>query len=88
MTTSTDMNKEFLNEVQKHDQNCQCCERKLDPNRIVWLVRDDDNDSYHKDDAEIPVDHQNTGWFPFGIACSKRVLKAGGRIINPPFKRK
>lgn len=54
------------------DTYCECCGRKLDPLKIVWLEYDRRDGTYH-DFGDIPDEH-NQGGFPFGPGCARRKI--------------
>jgi len=61
-------------------ERCECCERELHPDRIVWLEYQQSTDRYvDPKKVKVPED-DSQGGFPFGTACARKVLKAGGRI--------
>lgn len=50
---------------------CQCCKKRL-KGRLAWLELDQRTDRYH-DFGGVP-ENKSQGWFPFGIACARRLL--------------
>lgn len=52
---------------------CTCCGREL-KGKVRMLELDQRTDTYH-DNGDVPEDWSQ-GWFPFGLACAKRVLAA------------
>jgi hypothetical protein len=65
------MNTQEIEQAQGHF--CECCERKLNPAKIVWLELDQRDDTYHNF-ADVPED-RSQGWFPFGPDCAKKKIK-------------
>lgn len=53
---------------------CTHCEKPINPAKTAWLELDQRDDTYH-DRGDVP-DNLSQGWFPFGIACAKKVMKA------------
>lgn len=52
---------------------CTCCGRAL-KTKFAWLELDQRTDTYH-DLGGVPED-KSQGWFPFGMTCAKRAIKA------------
>jgi len=59
---------------------CECCERQLNNDRIVWLAHRTSTGTYHSVEKELPWfdTDDDQGIFPFGAGCAKKVLKNGG----------
>ncbi len=57
---------------------CECCGRKLDPSKAVWLEYDRRDGTYHNF-GDIPDDH-NQGGFSFGRGCSRRKIADAKRL--------
>lgn len=57
---------------------CECCEKALNPETMVWLELNTITARYHRE-GEVP-EAESQGSFPFGKACAKRVLANGGRV--------
>ena len=53
------------------DDYCNCCERKLNPKRTVFLEYSQSKDAYYK--AGTVPENDSQGCFPFGVACAKKV---------------
>lgn len=60
------------------DDYCECCERKLNPAKIVWLELNNHTNLYHVE-GEVP-EEESQGMFAFGKACAAKIIKNGGRI--------
>ncbi len=61
-------------------QFCECCERELHSDRIVWLELSFVTSQYASlDNDTIPAD-ESQGCFPFGKACAAKVLRQQDRI--------
>lgn len=58
------------------EKYCTCCGRQL-KGKCAWLELDQRTNTYH-DNGDVPPD-QSQGWFPFGIACARKKLRAQGR---------
>lgn len=59
---------------------CECCERKLNPAKIVWMELDlRTSQDWHLNEGEL-ADEDSQGWFPFGATCAAKIVKNGGRI--------
>ena len=56
------------------DEFCELCEQKLNKGRIVWLELNLYTHTWHANEGEVPED-ESQGWFPFGAACARKVLK-------------
>ena len=56
---------------------CENCDKELNPNKMVWLELNTETGLFHKL-GEVP-ENESQGCFPFGVACSKAVLKNGGQ---------
>jgi hypothetical protein len=48
---------------------CECCGKKLDDAKIVWLELDTRTDEYTSD--AVPEEYSQ-GAFPFGAGCAKK----------------
>lgn len=57
--------------MEKKTDYCTCCGRTL-KGAVRMLELDQRSDTYH-DNGGVPVDCSQ-GWFPFGIACAKRMV--------------
>lgn len=53
---------------------CTHCNEILNPKKIVWLELSNTDGRYY---SRIPDNHVSQGGFPFGSACSKKILKNG-----------
>lgn len=53
--------------------NCECCNKELTSNKVVWLELSQTDNRYYE---EIPEGHISQGAFPFGASCAKKILKA------------
>lgn len=63
----------LANEIPHIDgRYCTCCERAL-KNKVAWLELDQRTNTYH-DFGDVPAD-KSQGWFPFGPACARRLLR-------------
>jgi hypothetical protein len=51
--------------------NCDRCGEELHPDRTVWLELNHRTGKYTTED--VP-EEESQGCFPFGVACSKRVI--------------
>lgn len=56
------------------NRTCTCCERDLTGHAVRMLELDQRTDTYH-DARDVPAD-KSQGWFPFGLTCAKKMLKA------------
>lgn len=67
--TDTKQDNEFLTEY------CNCCERKLNPRTLVNLELNNLTGEYR--DSSMPEfpEAESQGWFAFGRACAKKVLR-------------
>lgn len=63
---------------------CERCGDELDDKTAVWLELNNHTGTYHKD-GEVP-EEKSQGFFSFGAACSKKVLKNKGELVR--IKRK
>lgn len=56
--------------------SCTCCGRDLSSeNKAVrYLELDQRTNTYH-DERNVP-DDRSQGWFPFGLVCAKKAIKA------------
>lgn len=52
---------------------CTCCERPL-RGKVAWLELDQRTNAYH-DRGGVPAD-KSQGWFPFGMTCARKMLRA------------
>lgn len=52
---------------------CRCCERELNPVKIVWLELSFKTGKWY--DAEHCPAEESQGHFPFGAACAKKIMK-------------
>jgi hypothetical protein len=55
---------------------CTKCNEILDSKKIIWLELSNTDGNFYK---EIPSNHISQGGFPFGLKCSKNVLKDGSK---------
>ena len=70
----------------ENDRKCTCCSRVLD-GAVRMLELDQRTGTYH-DFGGVPTD-QSQGWFPFGLACSRKQRKnAADAMATPPRPRK
>ena len=53
------------------DYVCTCCEKKLNPEKTVWLELDQRTNTYH-DNGDVP-EEKSQGWFPFGKKCAQNI---------------
>lgn len=53
---------------------CERCGEKLNPNRAVWLELSITDGRYYEEN-EFPKGHESQGFFSFGKACSRKVVK-------------
>ena len=51
---------------------CTECNEILSSKKTVWLELSITDGNFYK---EIPINHISQGGFPFGLKCSKKVLK-------------
>lgn len=86
------MHPDFYNTIEQYaPYNCECCGRKLDTKKIVWLELNQNTGLYHAE-GELPKEGESQGWFPFGASCSVKQLKetaakiAGKTIISTSSK--
>ena len=58
---------------------CEKCNQKLHihENKIKFLELSITDGVYYDG---IPEGHESQGWFPFGTACAKSILKNGGQF--------
>lgn len=61
----------------EREEFCTCCERKLNPEKTVMLALDCGSGLYSKGGTP---ELESQGWFPFGAACARKVLKNGGEV--------
>lgn len=52
---------------------CRCCDRKLDPKKMVWLELSFRTNRWYPGDTCPPAESQ--GNFPFGAACARKTLR-------------
>ena len=62
----------------REDDRCECCGRHLYGHACRWLELDRRDMTYH-DRQDVPSDYSQ-GWFVFGLACAKRLIKHGGSM--------
>lgn len=60
----------------KAGEQCTYCGRKLVG--IIRLLELDMRDQRYKDSQDVPL-KESQGWFPFGLACAKRMLRKEGQ---------
>lgn len=58
----------------EHETRCERCGEKLNPSRTKWLELSWRTNRFHEHEGEIPGE-DSQGWFPFGQACARRVLR-------------
>lgn len=63
---------------------CQRCGEQVDPDKAVWLELNWNTQEWSAE-GSVP-EEESQGCFPFGAACARAVLKAGG--IFEIFKRR
>lgn len=56
------------------NRSCTCCERDLEGRAVRMLELDQRTDTYH--DLRGVPENCSQGWFPFGLTCAKKMLKA------------
>jgi len=56
------------------ERYCTCCERDLTGHAVRMLELDQRTDTYH-DLGGVP-EANSQGWFPFGLTCAKKLVKA------------
>lgn len=62
------------------ETRCTCCNRELYGHACRFLELDQRDQTYH-DRMDVPTD-RSQGWFPFGLACARRIIKQGGKITE------
>lgn len=53
-------------------ENCTCCGKSLNIGKAVELELSNTDDNYY---TAIPEGHESQGFFLFGAACAKKILK-------------
>jgi hypothetical protein len=53
---------------------CECCGKKVNLARGVWLEHDQRIDAFHDYEFGVPAD-RSQGWFLFGPDCAARLLR-------------
>jgi hypothetical protein len=61
-----------------HPDTCTRCGKPLEPKRKVWLELDQRDGTYHNF-RDIPADCSQ-GWFAFGVACSRAMVRAARAV--------
>lgn len=61
-------------ELTADQRYCTCCERDLSGHAFRWLELDQRASTYH-DIGDVPPNNSQ-GWFPFGLTCAKKLVKA------------
>jgi hypothetical protein len=64
-------------EIDESGRFCTCCKRPL-KSKVAWLELDQRTDTYH-DRGDVPADCSQ-GWFPFGMACARKVLASNAQV--------
>lgn len=59
-------------EIDESGRYCTQCNKPL-KGKVAWLEMDQRTWKYH-DRGDVPAD-ASQGWFPFGLACAKALLK-------------
>lgn len=70
-------NEEAARDAMHEKQTCENCGRELEDQKIVWLELSNTDGNYYE---VLPGGHVSQGGFPFGKACSTKILKQNGRI--------
>jgi len=70
----------------RESDRCECCNKPLYGHACRWLELDRRTDTYH-DRQDVPED-MSQGWFVFGLACAKRLIKHGGSMEAARHSRK
>jgi hypothetical protein len=55
---------------------CEHCNRKLNPNKMVWLEYNNLTNTHHAE-GEVP-EEDSMGMYPFGVTCAKKIIASGG----------
>lgn len=66
-------------EMGRHDRLCTECGRQLS-GCVAWLELDHRTNTYH-DDMDVPPE-SSQGWFPFGMTCARRHVRAHRRAAG------
>lgn len=64
-----------------HDETCLECGRSLNKQKIEWLHASVEGFRMYDVD-ELPDGLTSQGWFAFGSACAKNVLKQSGKLTR------
>jgi hypothetical protein len=59
--------------------HCERCGDKLDNTKAVWLELSTQTGRYSA--TGVP-ESESQGWFAFGSACARAVLKNGGKCVH------
>lgn len=59
--------------LEASERYCTHCGKPL-ARTVAWLELDQRTDTYH-DRRDVPAD-RSQGWFPFGMDCARKLLKA------------
>ena len=66
------MNIALASELDEASRHCTCCGKRL-CGKVRYLELDQRTNTYH-DHGGIP-EGRSQGWFPFGLACARRMLR-------------
>jgi hypothetical protein len=53
---------------------CECCGKKINAGRAVWLEHDQRIDAFHDYEFGVPAE-KSQGWFQFGPECAARLVR-------------
>lgn len=62
---------------------CERCGEQLNERRAVWLEKSWRTGLFHAEGGAVPTE-ESQGGFPFGAACARAVLAAGGKVKAKP----